>query len=88
MARKSCPRPIWGVYADLFPSGAYTRPILRGVLRDAAYQLARWLLAETDLPQSQIAARCGFSSTPFFSTSFRRMTGSRPGEYRKAARAG
>ena len=57
-------------------------------IRRTQCQLARRLLAKTDLPQSQIAVRCGFSSTPFFSTSFRRMTGSRPGEYRKAARAG
>ena len=45
---------------------------------------ARQLLAATDLPQSEIAWRCGFSSTPFFSDTFKRVTGVRPGVYRRS----
>ena len=41
------------------------------------------LLAETDLSLSQIAAVLGFSSSSYFSQSFRNAEGCRPTEYRK-----
>ena len=44
------------------------------------------LLAETDLSLSQIAAVLGFSSSSYFSQSFRNAEGIRPTEYRKAHR--
>ena len=42
------------------------------------------LLAETDLSLSQIAAVLGFSSSSYFSQSFRNAEGMSPTEYRKA----
>ena len=44
------------------------------------------LLAETDHSLSQIAAVLGFSSSSYFSQSFRNAEGIRPTEYRKAHR--
>ena len=45
---------------------------------------AKRLLAETDLSLSQIAAVLGFSSSSYFSQSFRNAEGISPTEYRKA----
>jgi AraC-like DNA-binding protein len=45
------------------------------------------LLATTDATQAEIARLCGFADVPHFSKSFRRATGSTPGDYREAARA-
>lgn len=42
------------------------------------------LLAETDLTPSQIAAVLGFSSSSYFSQTFRNAEGTTPTEYRKA----
>lgn len=42
------------------------------------------LLAETDLSLSQIAAILGFSSSSYFSQTFRNAEGTSPTEYRKA----
>lgn len=42
------------------------------------------LLSETDLPLTQIAAVLGFSSSSYFSQSFRSAEGMSPTEYRKA----
>lgn len=41
------------------------------------------LLAETDLPVTQIAVRCGFDNPSYFSLLFRRHTGRAPKEYRR-----
>lgn len=45
------------------------------------------LLAETDLSLSQIATVLGFSSSSYFSQSFRNAEGMSPTEYRKASQA-
>lgn len=52
-------------------------------IRRAQVQRARELLARSDLPLIEIAARCGFSSQPFFSNTFLNYTGERPGAYRR-----
>jgi transcriptional regulator GlxA family with amidase domain len=44
------------------------------------------LLTETDLSLSQIAAVLGFSSSSYFSQSFRNAEGVSPTEYRKTNR--
>lgn len=49
-------------------------------------QHARELLINTDWTHEMIARRCGFSSNPFFSNTFKRVTGQRPGEYRQQRR--
>lgn len=41
------------------------------------------LLAETDLPVTEVALRCGFESPSYFSLVFRRLTGRTPKEYRR-----
>lgn len=46
------------------------------------------LLAETDLSLSQIAGVLGFSSSSYFSQSFRNAEGMSPTEYRKANQSG
>lgn len=45
---------------------------------------AQELLVNTRLTQEEIARRCGFSSSPFFSNTFKRVVGTRPGAYRRA----
>lgn len=55
-------------------------------IRRVQCQHARHLLVNTNLPQEEVALRCGFSSNPFFSNTFKRVTGQRPGEYRKQRR--
>jgi AraC-like DNA-binding protein len=45
------------------------------------------LLATTDATQTEIARLCGFADVPHFSKTFRRATGSTPGDYRDANRA-
>lgn len=46
---------------------------------------ARQLLASTDLNLSEIAARCGFRYSEYFSVVFKRETGIAPGEYRRSS---
>lgn len=46
-------------------------------------RLARQLLLETDLPITQIAERCGYANSYYFSNAFRANTGSSPTAYRK-----
>lgn len=43
---------------------------------------ARRLLCETDLPLSEIARRCGYSSLSYFHQAFRKSLGMTPGRYR------
>lgn len=45
-------------------------------------QQAQTLLATTNLPLKQVAARLGFSTPASFSLAFRRLTGQTPGSYR------
>lgn len=45
---------------------------------------ARKLLQTTNLPLSEIALQCGFSSQSHFSTHFRLITGMTPGQYRRS----
>ncbi|MBL8792659.1 MAG: XylR family transcriptional regulator [Planctomycetia bacterium] len=49
---------------------------------------ARELLAETDLPLKELAQRCGFAGEKYFSDAFCRVTGVRPGVYRRQRRGG
>ena len=44
---------------------------------------AQQLLTATTLPVSQVAVRCGYERTEYFSTAFRRETGLSPSEYRR-----
>lgn len=48
---------------------------------------SKYLLAETDLPLSQISQALGFSSPSYFSQSFRRSEGLSPTEYRLSLRS-
>ena len=45
---------------------------------------ARELLAESDLPVTEIAMRCGFTDHSYFTLRFRRATGVTPSEFRKS----
>ncbi|HYF52067.1 MAG TPA: substrate-binding domain-containing protein [Planctomycetota bacterium] len=49
---------------------------------------AQQLLARTDLPMPEVAARAGFSNAERLSVVFRRMTGVTPSEYRRKYNAG
>ena len=52
-------------------------------LSERRLALARRLLAETDLPLAEIAARCSFSSQSNFGRAMSRATGCTPGRYRR-----
>jgi AraC-like DNA-binding protein len=47
-------------------------------------QVARWLLRSTRLPVGTIATRTGFSSHGHFTSTFHRLTGASPTQYREA----
>jgi len=47
---------------------------------------ARELLAETDVPLSEVATACGFYDQPALSRQFARLAGESPGHYRRCAR--
>lgn len=49
-------------------------------------KLAFELLAHTDLPVGEVAARVGYENYSYFLTLFRRITNMRPSEYRKRCR--
>lgn len=44
---------------------------------------AKKLLQTSDLPINTIAAICGFENTNYFSSSFKKVVGSSPKEYRE-----
>lgn len=46
--------------------------------------LARRLIAETDQPLVEIALRCGFGTSQYLSTCFRRVTGHPPSHFRRS----
>lgn len=48
---------------------------------------ARALLADTDVPLSEVATACGFYDQPALSRQFARLAGESPGQYRRSARA-
>ncbi|WP_030764968.1 AraC family transcriptional regulator [Streptomyces sp. NRRL F-2664] len=53
------------------------------LLSEARVCQAQRLLAHTELPVRQVAARVGFSDPAYFCRFFRRETGTSPGEFRK-----
>ena len=55
-------------------------------LRRRRLLAASRLLIETDLPITEIALGCGFSSPSYFSYQFRLLAGNTPAEYRKKAK--
>ena len=48
-------------------------------------RVAKKHLAFTEIPQKEIALRCGFKTVPHFSRVFKQHTGQTPGEFRKNA---
>jgi AraC family L-rhamnose operon regulatory protein RhaS len=48
---------------------------------------ARRLIVSTELPLVQIALRCGFGSSQYFATCFRRVTGRSPSSFRREMQA-
>lgn len=63
----------------LAPEGAS----FQGEVERLRCEVSRQLLANTDLPISQIAYALGYSAISAFSRSFRRWTGKTPGEWRE-----
>ncbi|MCX7863554.1 MAG: AraC family transcriptional regulator [Novosphingobium sp.] len=51
-------------------------------------QMAKKLLARSQLNSKEIASRLGFRSPAYFATAFRRMTGKSPSDYRREIRLG
>jgi AraC family transcriptional regulator len=45
---------------------------------------ARELLANSELPLAEIALHCGFLDQSRFTTTFRKLSGVTPGQYRKS----
>ena len=56
-------------------------------VRGRKLELARRLLAETDLRVAEVAQRCGCGSVQTFTTFFRRACGRPPADYRRSLRA-
>ena len=63
----------------LAPEGAS----FQGEVERLRYEFSRQLLANTDLPISQVAYALGYSAISAFSRSFRRWSGTTPGEWRE-----
>lgn len=53
------------------------------LLTEIRMEQAERLLTETNRKTYEVAARCGFANTTYFSTVFRRIYGMTPTEYRK-----
>ncbi len=49
--------------------------------------VAARMIADTDLPLSEVAKRCGFGSSQYLATCFRRVTGRTPSSYRRLPRS-
>ena len=58
---------------------------LKAWLLDERTRRARELLAHSAWPLKTVAGMCGFGNQRYFSTCFRRMTGTTPGAFRRAA---
>jgi transcriptional regulator GlxA family with amidase domain len=56
---------------------------IRQVVAFARLELAKWLLAESDLPVHRVAQRAGYSSSDWMGKAVRRATGMTPSEYRR-----
>ena len=52
-------------------------------LSEVRMERAKELLKETDLPVSEICGRVGYSDLKYFTKSFKKVTGIKPGEFRK-----
>ena len=71
----------------------YGAPTYR-IAKDIAWKVMKKLLPkpwiksknETDLKLDAIAARCGFSHTPYMAAQFRKHFGMTPGDFRKLSR--
>ena len=50
---------------------------------DYRIQTAKKLLESTDLSVTEIAMRCGFNSSSYFTKQFHALTGKTPAQYRK-----
>ena len=57
-------------------------PPIQCLLKVRIRQASR-LLAETDLPVTEVGMRCGFENPSYFAHAFRRMTGRSPRDYRQ-----
>lgn len=65
----------------IFSTEIHTSPVT--YLMELRIELAKTrLISRTDLSISEVAYDCGFASVYYFSTSFKRLTGSTPTEYR------
>ncbi len=61
----------------------HTGMTLRQQLIHARIETAKEMLTQTDMPIYQIAERCGFNNTGYFSGYFKEKTGTSPATYRK-----
>ena len=68
-------------FADRFRKVIGQTPL--GYLTDHRMRLARWQLAQTQLPVFSIAEAVGYSSDTAFGQAFKRVTGQTPSEYRR-----
>lgn len=59
-----------------------------GVLRTMRMEHAAFLLKNTELLIDEITFQCGYRSTPFFTSAFRRHFGVPPGQFRLKSRTG
>jgi AraC family transcriptional regulator len=70
-----------GHFLKMFRNATGTTP--HQYLSDRRIERAKSLLSEGDLPLSEVAFACGFSSQSHLATEFRRRVGTSPGRYRR-----
>lgn len=68
-------------FSDLFRRTFGERPTV--FINRRRIEKAQLLLLTTELQVQEIADRCGFNSTPYFTRTFHRHTGETPSRYRK-----
>jgi AraC-like DNA-binding protein len=71
-------------FHELFQEQVGTSPVQ--YLKALRIRQAMEMLAHSTLSQTEIAARCGFQSLPYFNRAFRAATGQPPGRFRAETR--
>ena len=78
LAKEACLSPFH--FARAFKAATGVAP--HRYLTDQRIERAKSWISEGDLPLSEIAFRCGFSSQAYFTKWFKRTVGATPGTYR------
>lgn len=89
------PLQLEDISASVFLSPAYFQRIFTEIMRkspgryltEKRVSYAKQLLSSSNMPMTEIAQRCGFSSQSYFNYVFRKEVGVCPGRYRSASQS-